>query len=573
MNKKTIAPTVLCLCAASSLLLWQCGQPSGPDVAGNTSETGNALVSGYVYNSNGSAAQGATIRFVAIDHNPYETHTITDSTFTDSTGWYGINTLPFDTYNVFAAGVNDSLGLQDSVAFTGDTIQVPENTIKTPGSMAGYIKLLAGDEPDKIIAIAMGSNTFSFITTSARFSFADLAEGQYNVKFLSLLPKYSNLDTVFHIFAGANIDLGTDSIVIPLKIPIPTGFAVKYDSMTQRVTLLWNKMNPAKVSAYNVYREHAGNGDSLLTPVATTDTFYVDSNAIQDETYIYRVASVNAGDEEGVKTRGDSVTIVSAYKFLRVFAATGTNDGQVSLPQGITIDSMKNVYVVDLGNWRIQKFDRSGNFLMKFGSQGNTNGQFSRPQDIVIDKWGKIYITDADQMCVHKFNSIGSFVTKWSTKGLPSGIAIDYSGRIYVATQSDSSFIQVFDTGGVKLSEWKTPVGNLDIAIKDLDTVFVSSRDNKLTTYLSNGTLIQSWTINGLADGFRFAMDKNNNFFIPFWYTNDFVRVFNKEERLLGQFGKSGAQVGYLYYPVTAYVDGKNVFICANNGIQIFTIP
>src|SRR3989339_405183 len=300
--------------------------------------------------------------------------------------------------------------------------------------------------------------------------------------------------------------------------------------MTQRVTLLWNKMNPAKVSAYNVYREHAGNGDSLLTPVATTDTFYVDSNAIQDETYIYRVASVNAGDEEGVKTRGDSVTIVSAYKFLRVFAATGTNDGQVSLPQGITIDSMKNVYVVDLGNWRIQKFDRSGNFLMKFGSQGNT-------------------------------------------KGLPSGIAIDYSGRIYVATQSDSSFIQVFDTGGVKLSEWKTPVGNLDIAIKDLDTVFVSSRDNKLTTYLSNGTLIQSWTINGLADGFRFAMDKNNNFFIPFWYTNDFVRVFNKEERLLGQFGKSGAQVGYLYYPVTAYVDGKNVFICANNGIQIFTIP
>src|SRR3989339_812717 len=71
--------------------------------------------------------------------------------------------------------------------------------------------------------------------------------------------------------------------------------------MTQRVTLLWNKMNPAKVSAYNVYREHAGNGDSLLTPVATTDTFYVDSNAIQDETYIYRVASVNAGDANGVK--------------------------------------------------------------------------------------------------------------------------------------------------------------------------------------------------------------------------------------------------------------------------------
>ena len=39
-------------------------------------------------------------------------------------------------------------------------------------------------------------------------------------------------------------------------------------------------------------------------------------------------------------------------------------------PKGIATDSSGNVYVADMDNNRIQKFDSNGNFITKWGSHG-----------------------------------------------------------------------------------------------------------------------------------------------------------------------------------------------------------
>ena len=67
------------------------------------------------------------------------------------------------------------------------------------------------------------------------------------------------------------------------------------------------------------------------------------------------------------------------YSFVKKWGSFGTGDGQFNGPVGIATDSSGNVFVDDLNNQRIQKFDNNGNFITKWGSYGYEDGQFSNP--------------------------------------------------------------------------------------------------------------------------------------------------------------------------------------------------
>jgi hypothetical protein len=67
----------------------------------------------------------------------------------------------------------------------------------------------------------------------------------------------------------------------------------------------------------------------------------------------------------------------------------GVELGEFDAPEGVAVDSAGDVYVVDFGNHRVEKFDPSGGisgeeakFLLSFGSQGTADGQFSWESEI-----------------------------------------------------------------------------------------------------------------------------------------------------------------------------------------------
>ena len=88
------------------------------------------------------------------------------------------------------------------------------------------------------------------------------------------------------------------------------------------------------------------------------------------------------------------ISYADAYSFISKWGSKGSLDGQFALPSGIAVDSSSDIYILDTGNNRIQKFSDNGTFITKWGSRGEGAGQFVEPTAIAIDPVGNIYITD-----------------------------------------------------------------------------------------------------------------------------------------------------------------------------------
>ena len=118
-------------------------------------------------------------------------------------------------------------------------------------------------------------------------------------------------------------------------------------------------------------------------------------------------------------------------------------------PQHLSVDSENNIYVTDLGNSRVQKFDDQGNHIRSWGSQGSGPGEFSHPSGIAVAN-EYVFVVDNKLDTVQKFDSFGNFVMQWGGFGngngefrSPNGIAI-----------SDDEFIYVVDTGNSRIQKF-----------------------------------------------------------------------------------------------------------------------
>ncbi|MFC1557368.1 NHL repeat-containing protein [candidate division KSB1 bacterium] len=78
------------------------------------------------------------------------------------------------------------------------------------------------------------------------------------------------------------------------------------------------------------------------------------------------------------------------------------------LPADIARDKEGNLYILDQGNYRIQKLDAEGSFIKSFGSEGQGPAEFMRPLSIDIDNDGSMYIIDQGNNRIQILNPGGS---------------------------------------------------------------------------------------------------------------------------------------------------------------------
>jgi NHL repeat len=116
----------------------------------------------------------------------------------------------------------------------------------------------------------------------------------------------------------------------------------------------------------------------------------------------------------------------------------GSLDGEFDSVLGVAADSAE-VYVVEDGNARVQRFNPSGAFTLAWGkdvrvgggnscttgncqggSTGPAGGEFNNPSGIVTDFHGNPYVADNNSNRIQKFDSSGAFQVMWG-RGVASG--------------------------------------------------------------------------------------------------------------------------------------------------------
>ena len=181
-----------------------------------------------------------------------------------------------------------------------------------------------------------------------------------------------------------------------------------------------------------------------------------------------------------------------AFRFEAVFGEIGGGDGQFLDPEGLTLDTSGNVFVVDTGNDRVQKLSPTGTFLRAVGGPGWEDGQFNKPGGIAASKGLEIYVADGRNRRIQVFNLnlrllsvIGGADAGGSMDlGTLSGIAVSDADEILVSDIDADQLVQIdtysrldrsFGGFGYGAGNLRRPLG---IAIEGREVVYVCDSEN-----------------------------------------------------------------------------------------------
>jgi tripartite motif-containing protein 71 len=196
----------------------------------------------------------------------------------------------------------------------------------------------------------------------------------------------------------------------------------------------------------------------------------------------------------------------------------------------VGFDGEGNVYVLESGNLRVEKFDRDRNLVLAWGSFGTGDGQFVGPTDIAVAPDGTVYVADTERRDVQKFAPDGTFLTKVSPTGPAGGfdgvarIGIDPHGNLYVPDVTrvhkfapDGTLLLTFGSEGTGDGQFLAPI---DAAADAAGTVYVSdAATNRVQAFDAEGRFLAGWGGEGTASGqFRepdaLALDGAGNIYV-----------------------------------------------------------
>ncbi|MGC8873103.1 MAG: flippase activity-associated protein Agl23 [Chloroflexia bacterium] len=247
--------------------------------------------------------------------------------------------------------------------------------------------------------------------------------------------------------------------------------------------------------------------------------------------------------------------------------------GQFNEPWGVAVDSEGRVYVADTWNHRIQVLDANGDFLGEWGEgqlidvgeditlrEARPFG-FYGPRGVAVDGQGKVYVTDTgnERVLVYRVQPDAAggiraeYLYQWGTTGSapgqflePVGIAVDASGRVYVADTWNLR-VQVFAPG---------PDGNVSPipeAVIPVTGWESDSRENKPYIAVDSGGLIY--------------------FTVPERHYVAAVRVTGE---VLTVWGGYGVDLASFHLPTGIAVDSKGQVYVSDSGngrVLLFRLP
>jgi hypothetical protein len=234
--------------------------------------------------------------------------------------------------------------------------------------------------------------------------------------------------------------------------------------------------------------------------------------------------------------------------------SSGSTDGTGSaarfyFPYGVTVDTAGNVFVADRDNHTIRKVTSAGvvtTLAGSAGSIGSTDGtgsaaRFFYPVGVAVDTAGNVFVADEYTSIIRKVTSAGVVTTlagsagsRGSTNGtgsaasfyLPSDVAVDTAGNVFVADYANHTIRKVTSAGVVTtLAGSAGSSGNTDgtgstarfyqpagVAVDTAGNVFVTDNGNHTIRKVTSAGVVSTeaglagnpGSNNGLGSAARF---------------------------------------------------------------------
>ena len=176
--------------------------------------------------------------------------------------------------------------------------------------------------------------------------------------------------------------------------------------------------------------------------------------------------------EAGPRLNGLRDAVQTAISARREALADAAIEARLKIPAGLTFDKKGNLYIADRNNHRIRKVDTrgiittvAGNGTAGFSGDGGkaTQAQLNLPSGVAVDDKGNIYISDRSNNRVRVVDNKGTITTFAGNGGdgykgdlgpatqaqlsKPFGLALDKKGNLYIADRENNRVRKVNPQG------------------------------------------------------------------------------------------------------------------------------
>jgi len=214
-----------------------------------------------------------------------------------------------------------------------------------------------------------------------------------------------------------------------------------------------------------------------------------------------------------------------ALEFVQKIGELDTEDENYLLHRvsGVTVDSGGNIYVIDSGNYRIQKYDSNGKYLATFGREGQGPGEFLSPQSIGIDSNRNIYVYDQGNNRISVLSKEGRALRTFKFGRNAAEFRLLQSGEFIINTLS-RIFSNNLDAVSNPTTEYNIPV------------VQIYDKDGKVLREFGKPYDYKDNVVNPKGNVF-FSSDKNNFIYLSFKYQNR-IEKYSPDGKLLFTTGR-----------------------------------
>lgn len=253
------------------------------------------------------------------------------------------------------------------------------------------------------------------------------------------------------------------------------------------------------------------------------------------------------------------------YSFRFDWGVKGFGTSQMMNPQSVASGKGGDIYVMDMVNEKVKKFDSLGVYKSSFSVPRSS-------YDLVVDFDGNIIVSGTDGLV--KYSPSGSVLLTYST-GWFGDVTIDSNGDIIalISVVGDKYVVKYNNNGGLSAYWAYNPISGSEISFPSTitvdsdDNVYIFGYPNTLYKYDAQGFKIGSWELGEQIT--RIIAAKNGD--ILGCTKNDDINVYSNEGVFKYTFGKPGIGDAEFDTPIDVAVGGSGfiwILDRYNNRIQ-----